>query len=227
MLERISPWWEKRVHVARVLFCMWPVFLAACVTGTAVKPEPVAEPSAIAVSSAEPFDDDRQEFVITENPKMDEIARGDFERAVYLMNEQAFSQAIELLEKVVQRSPGVTAPYINLAIAYRHTDKPDLAETHLKTALGLVPEHPVAGNEYGLLCRKAGRFNEARAFYEKAIAHFPDYYPARKNLGILCDLYVDDPACALEQYEFYSAARPEDQQVKYWIADLRQRLGRE
>ena len=62
--------------------------------------------------------------------------------------------------------------------------------------------------------------------YEKVIARFPNYYPAHKNLGILCDLYLDDPAGALEHYEIYSEAKPEDKQIKMWIADLRTRLGR-
>jgi len=92
--------------------------------------------------------------------------------------------------------------------------------------LSLVPEHPVACNEYGLLCRRSGRFAEARAVYEKSITRFPNYFPLHRNLGILCDLYLNDPACALEHYEIYSAARPENKQVKLWIADLRARLGR-
>ena len=84
----------------------------------------------------------------------------------------------------------------------------------------------MASNEYGLLLRKAGRFAEARTVYEQALATFPDYHPIRRNLGILCDLYLNDLGCAREQYEIYSAAVPGDEQVKMWIADLGARMGR-
>ena len=158
---------------------------------------------------------------------MDEALRRDFDRAVAMLKDEDYDEAIALLEKVIGKSPGVTAPYVDIAIAYQRTGRPELAEENLKTALKLFPEHPVACNEYGLLYRRSGRFTEARAMYEKAIARFPDYYPARRNLGIVCDLYLNDPACALEHYEIYSEARPYDKQVKLWVADLRARLGRE
>lgn len=193
--------------------------LAGCATGEKVKPPITHKPS---VGTLE---DGREGFIITEVPKMDDSSRRDFDRAVTMMNNQDYGSAIELLEKVIEQSPGASAPYIDIAIAYERTDKLDLAEENLKTALKLFPDHPVACNEYGLLYRKTGRFAEARAIYEKAIARFPDYYPAHRNLGILCDLYLNDTACALKQYEIYSEARPEDKKVKLWIADLRARLG--
>jgi tetratricopeptide (TPR) repeat protein len=171
--------------------------------------------------------DGREGFVITEVPPMDEASRRDFDRAVAMLKDEGYDQAIVLLEKVIEKSPGVTAPYIDIAIAYQRTGRPEQAEENLKTALDLFPEHPVACNEYGLLYRRTGRFTEARGMYERAIARFPDYYPAHRNLGIVCDLYLNDPACALEHYEIYSEARPEDKRVKLWVADLRARLGRD
>jgi tetratricopeptide (TPR) repeat protein len=159
--------------------------LAGCATNGRVKAAPVAdEPSVVTEPSVAKLEDGREGFIITEVPTMDEASRRDFDRAVAMLKDQDYGQAIDLLEKVIER------------------------------------------NEYGLLCRKTGRFAEARAIYEKAIARFPEYYPLHRNLGILCDLYLNDPACAFEHYEIYSNARPEDAQVKLWIEDLRARLGR-
>ena len=195
--------------------------LAGCATGGKVKPALVVHES-----SVERLEDGREGFIIREIPHMDETSRRDFERAVAMLNDQYYSQAIDLLEKVIEQSPGVSAPYIDMAIAYQHIGRLEQAEEHLKIALRLFPEHPVACNEYGLLYRKTGRFAEARAIYEKALSSFPDYYPVHRNLGILCDLYLNDLDCALEHYEIYSEARPEDKRVKSWIADLRARLRR-
>lgn len=201
--------------------------LAGCATDGKIKPEKVSQESSLDTGFwITQFEDGRKGFIITEISQMDESSRKDFERAVAIMKDQDYEKAVDILEKIIEKSPGVTAPYIDIAIAYQHIDKPERAEENLKAALQLVPDHPVASNEYGLLCRKTGRFDDARAIYEKAIASFPGYYPVHRNLGILCDLYLNDPVCALEHYEIYSEAKPKDKQVKLWIADLRARLGR-
>jgi tetratricopeptide (TPR) repeat protein len=215
-----------RTCVEFALLSMLLAVLPGCATDAKVKAPVDQESSVKKEPSVSSLRDGREGFIITEVPKVDAPARRDFDRAVGLLKDQDYAGAIDLLKKVIEQSPGVTAPYIDIAIAYRHIDKLEDAEENLKAALKLFPGHPVASNEYGLLYRKTGRFAEARAIYEKAIARFPDYYPAQRNLGILCDLYLNDPACALEHYEIYSEARPEDKQVKLWISDLRARLGR-
>lgn len=213
--------------LAMPIIALW--FLAGCVTGTDVtraKHTPgVQEVPAIRGASVVRLADGRKGFVITEVCSINDALRRDFASAVAMLNDQDYVNAIDLLQKIIEQSPGVTAPYINIAIAYQYTGKAEQAEGHLKTALGLVPGHPAACNQYGLLYRKSGRFKEAREIYEKALKSFPEYYPAHRNLGILCDLYLNDPACALEHYEIYSLYMPEDSHVKMWIADLRARLG--
>jgi len=223
---KIFQWWKTQTYIGVVVFLMVTSFLCGCATEVKIRPAPAVEESTLPEGPmVKRFEDGRQGFMITEVPHMDEASRRDFDRAVALLKDEENKQAMELLENVIEQSPGVTAPYINMAIACRRLGKLEQAEEHLKTALVLFPGHPVACNEYGLLCRQSGRFSEARAIYEQALTLFPEYYPVHRNLGILCDLYLDDPACALTHYEIYSRARPEDKKVILWIADLRARLG--
>ena len=162
----------------------------------------------------------RTGFVITETLNVPTPWRDDFNQAVALIQEEKVAEAIPLLEEIVHQSPGVTAPYINLARAYRHTEQFESAEATIRTALELLPDHPVANNEYGLLLRQTGRFKEARDVYQATLQLFPEYLPVRRNLGILCELYLNDTDCAVEQYTIYSDANPDDEIVALWIADL-------
>ncbi len=212
--------------------------LAGCATADKPKVEgagPVgpAGPTSVAAQPSPPlpagpsvvhFTDGREGFMITESYGLGARLRADFDQASAMIREEKYDKAIELLEKVIAQSPEMTAPRINVAIAYRRINKPEQAEQHLKKALESIPGHPVASNEYGLLLRKAGRFAESRQVYEKSLARFPEYYPIHKNLGILCDLYLKDSACAAEHYEIYGKAT-RDPQVKLWLADLQTRSG--
>ena len=207
--------------------------LAGCAIFQKTKVEPVEVPPVVAEAPAPlptgptvvRFTDGREGFLITEPSSMDAQLRADFEQASVMIKATEYEKATELLEKVIAQSPGITAPYINIAIAYKHMNKPEKAEPHLKSALELFPGHPVASNEYGLLLRKAGRFAESREVYEKSLAIFPEYHPIHKNLGILCDLYLNDLACAVEHYGIYSKGVPKDEQMKLWLAGLQARLG--
>jgi tetratricopeptide (TPR) repeat protein len=83
----------------------------------------------------------------------------------------------------------------------------------------------VAWDELGITLRMEGKFAEARSAYEQAIAANADYAPAHRNLGVLLDLYLGEPAAALEQFERYRQLGGEDKPVSSWIAELRARTG--
>jgi len=122
----------------------------------------------------------------------------------------------------------VAASYINLGIAYHETGDLDAAAEYLQIAIDLdgAANNPVAYNELGIIFRKLGRFEEAKASYQAALATSPEYHFAQRNLGILCDLYLAELECALEQYESLSAAVPDDDELAIWIADVSDRMNR-
>ena len=215
-----------RCQALALLAAAFLAVLSGCAAGLATKPSSSAPPQLVVQEpSIARFENGWEGFMIIERAQLDEASRSEFDSAVAMFHEQAYEQAIDLLEKVIKQSPGVTAPHINLGMAYQQVGNLEQAEIQFKTALELVPDHPVACNQYGMLLRKTGRFDEARNIYELALARFPDYYPLHRNLGILYEFYLNDLAAALGHYEIYSQAMQADDKVKLWIADLRARIG--
>ncbi len=150
----------------------------------------------------------------------------DFKNAITLMQQEQNAQAIAVLKTVIEREQRLPAPYVNIAILYNKIKDTKAAEENLIKALKLDIGHPVANNELGLLYRKSGKFNAARTAYQNAIKDHPDYLPAKRNLGVLCDLYLHDFDCALEQFEEYLEIEPDDKTVAIWVADVKRRLGK-
>ncbi len=163
-------------------------------------------------------------FTIIENVRIRSDLRADFDTAVRLMQEQRYEEGIALLERITIEVPEATAAHIDLGIAYRRTDDLEKAEASLLRALALNSRHPVVHNELGMLYRKSGRFGEARSSYEQALELQPAFHYARRNLAILCDVYLADLSCALENYEVYVDAVPDDDKAAMWIADIRNRV---
>lgn len=164
-------------------------------------------------------------FTITEEARIGGDVRADYEQAMLLLEQGRYDEGIALLESVAKAAPDLSVPRIDLGIAHHQAGNLEAAEQNLLLALESNPDQPVAYNELGIVYRKAGRFPEARESYEAALAIYPGFHYARRNLAILCDLYLADLQCALDNYEAYMTTVVSDKEAEMWIADLRYRLG--
>lgn len=199
-----------------------PALLAGCASQPRqAKVEALAEaPQGVQEAKVER---DPAGFTITQPLPAAADVRADYEAAVRMLSEARYAPGIALLLKLTARAPEATAAHIALGIAYARTGDLDRADASLQKSLGLNPHHPAALNELGLVQRRKGEFAKSRASYEAALAEFPDFHYAHRNLAILCDLYLGDSACALKHYEAYSRLVPDDAVAVKWIADLRNR----
>jgi len=177
--------------------------------------------SCVGVPEKEP---QKEELKKPEVLNIDADVEEKFKLALSRIKSGEYDQAISLLEQLIAEEKRLPAPFVNLGIAYEKKGDNKQAEKYFLEALNIDLAHPVANNQLGVLYRKQGRFSEARKAYTNALTKHPDYLPVIRNLGILCEIYLRDLPCALQQYEHYLDLQPDDKNMKIWVADLSRRL---
>ena len=202
-----------------MMLCGAAVLLAACNTTPTKQAKTIPTPAEIQVEES-------IGFTIVENARIDGDVRVDYDRALGLLSQGRLNDGIAALEAVVEQAPELSAPRIDLAIAHHRMEDLEAAEEHLLKVLEINPQHPIALNELGIIYRKTGRFTEARRSYEAALAVYPGYHYARRNLAVLCELYLGDLRCAADNYEAYMGTVHSDDEAAMWLRDVNYRLGR-
>ena len=73
--------------------------------------------------------------------------------------------------------------------------------------------------------RGLGRFTESRAAYEHVLSFNTNNALAHRNLGVLLDLYIQEPSAALLHYErALELSNPTDSVLTKWVKELKQRI---
>jgi tetratricopeptide (TPR) repeat protein len=148
-----------------------------------------------------------------------------YSQALQMMKSNRLTDAELELKQLTVAYPQFAGPQLNLGLLYLHASRLPEAEAAFKAALQTSPANAIADDELGIVERKLGKFADAEASYLRAIAAEPNYAPAHLNLGVLYDLYLEEPQKALEQFERYLEIAGENKQVAGWLIELRKRVG--
>lgn len=148
-----------------------------------------------------------------------------FEQALAMVDAGDLGAAERAFDALAKRYPSYSGPLVNLGILQFRSGKLEVAEETLKAALARNRDQPVAYNQLGMIYRLQGRFREAEQAYSRAVEIDPGYANAHLNLGVLCDLYLQQPQRALQAFERYLSLSPApDEKVGNWVKELKVRL---
>ena len=123
------------------------------------------------------------------------------------------------------RAPALAAPAYNLCLLTMRRGQWPQALGQLEAARARKDGDAKVLDALGITYRNLGRFRDAEAAYRASLEAEPDRAASHRNIGVLLDLYLQQPAEALPHFERYMALTgAPDKQVSGWIAELKQRV---
>lgn len=150
----------------------------------------------------------------------------DFIAARKAFKSQHFDEAETLLQRVIQNDKNLAGPWVMLGrIAIERGDE-NGAINHFEKAISVNKLSVNAYIPLAKLQRQQGAYIKAQNTYIKALAVWRDFPEAHLNLGVLYDIYLNDPLQAqqhMEAYQFLSAEK--DKKVAKWLEEIRSRTG--
>lgn len=148
-----------------------------------------------------------------------------FLQAISELKKDSLDNAIILLQQLVEMEPAFPKAYTNLGLAQLKQGRTAEAEKSLLQAIEGDGSDAVAFNHLAVILRERGDFEQAQDHYRKALSADDEYANAHLNYGILLDLYLQDQAAALQQYQRYQQLTGESNEtVSKWIVDLKRQL---
>jgi tetratricopeptide (TPR) repeat protein len=182
---------------------------AAPVTAAAAEPGAGQSPAAVPVAPPAP-------------PQ----ALADFARAVQLVRSGKDDEAQREFQRIASGYPAYPGALVNLGLLYRKHGDLARSEQSLQAAVQRDANDAAGWSELGVTLRLEGKFHAAADAYNRAISVNPNFAPAYRNLAIVLDLYLGDTAAALAAMEHYKELAADDKAATGWIADLKQRAGK-
>jgi len=153
------------------------------------------------------------------------VLEASFSEAVKAMEQGDVAEARSRFEQLASDYPEKAGPMVNLGIIAFNEGDTETATKWFEAALAVNPDHVQALNHLGVIARNAGEFDQAEQFYRAALSSDPKYAPAILNLAFLLDIYLGNPADAVELYERYQSVASEPHpRLEDWIFDAKNRI---
>jgi len=154
-----------------------------------------------------------------------------FQAALLLKQQGQFPQARDRFIAMSEQHPDLSGIWLQLALLVKQQNNEHLQQQHmtryLNNAISANPLNYLAHNEFALVLRQQGQFQQALTHYELAIKSWPAFAQGYLNRGILYDLYMGKKSLALDDYELYQAlSHDSSRQLKGWIIDLQRQIKR-
>jgi Flp pilus assembly protein TadD len=222
--------WSRRCSNWGALFAT-TLLGAACSTApvarTAATAAPAEVPSApVAPAAADASAGLAGAAAVPVAPPAPPRALADFARAVQLVKSGKDEEAELEFQQIATGYPAYPGALVNLGILYRKHGDLAKAEQSLRAAVQRDGNDAEGWSELGVTLRLEGKFHAAADAYNRAISVNPNFAPAYRNLAIVLDLYLGDTAAALAAMEHYQELAADDKAATGWIADLKQRAGK-
>jgi tetratricopeptide (TPR) repeat protein len=147
-------------------------------------------------------------------------------QAVARANAGASGDAELEFRQLMEAAPQMGGAALDLGILLRAQGRLEDAAQALAEAVRREPGNAAALTALGLVQRERGEFAAAAESYGQALQADPGHAPAHRNLAVLRDMYMGDPAGSLDHFERYQALTGEERPVTSWIADVKQRAGK-
>lgn len=170
----------------------------------------------------------------TRKDKISDQTLHQFQGALLLKQQGKLSLARERFIALSEQHPNLSGVWLQLALLVKQQDNDDMQQQHkdmtryLNNAISANPLNYLAHNEFALVLRQQGQFQQALSHYESAIKSWPGFAVGYLNRGILYDLYMGRKSLALVDYELYQALSDDNsRQLKGWIIDLKRQIKRD
>lgn len=107
------------------------------------------------------------------------------EAAAGLAEQGRVSEALVLLDGVIDRHPGLAKAWYNRAVIYGRLGQLDRAQRDFLEAFAREPDMVEALNNLGVIALKLNRTDDAERHFRQALAHHPYHVGALRNLAMV------------------------------------------